>query len=246
MGKNSFIIFKERAGESPVVEKIWSSHSERAGRFQSIAACHWGMVVTRYRGKTSLTVRGPETRATMADCPAEGEWFGICFKPGTFMPVLRPGILRDRNDVTLPEASGRSFWLNGSAWEYPTAENAEIFVKRLLRGGLVVEDPLVKGVLSGRGSGLTERTEQRRFLQITGMTRGTIYQITRARFATILLRGGASILDATFRAGYYDQAHLTRSLKRWIGQTPAQIIRGWEQLSLLYNTEMTEALTVGA
>jgi hypothetical protein len=25
-------------------------------------------------------------------------------------------------------------------------------------------------------------------------------------------------------AGYYDQPHLTRSLKQWVGHTPAQII----------------------
>jgi len=34
--------------------------------------------------------------------------------------------------------------------------------------------------------------------------------------------------------GYYDQAHLTRSLQRFIGQTPARIAQGNEQLSLLY------------
>jgi hypothetical protein len=35
------------------------------------------MAVTRHRGKTFLTLRGPETKATTADCPAEGEWLGI-------------------------------------------------------------------------------------------------------------------------------------------------------------------------
>jgi AraC-like DNA-binding protein len=38
------------------------------------------------------------------------------------------------------------------------------------------------------------------------------------------------------QAGYYDQAHLTRSLKRLIGQTPARIQRQEGQLSLLYKT----------
>jgi hypothetical protein len=44
----------------------------------------------------SLTVRGPETKATMADCPAHGEWFGIHFKLDTFMPLMRSSDLRDR------------------------------------------------------------------------------------------------------------------------------------------------------
>lgn len=205
--------------------------------FHSVAACHWEMVVARYGGKTSVIVRGPETKATTADCPADGEWFGIRFKLGTFMPILRPGYLRDRNDVTLPDATSRSFWLNGSVWEYPNFENAETFVKRLLRRGLISEDPLVGAVLRGESRDLTTRTEQRRFLQVTGMTRGTIHQIERARRATLLLRKGVSILDTAYETGYYDQAHCTRSLMRWIGQTPAQIIRAEQQLSFLYNTE---------
>jgi AraC-like DNA-binding protein len=51
------------------------------------------------------------------------------------------------------------------------------------------------------------------------------------------LKQGISILSAVYEAGYYDQAHLTRSLKRFIGQTPAQIIRAQQQLSFFYNTK---------
>jgi hypothetical protein len=199
------------------------------------------MVITRLAGQVFLTVRGPETKATLADCPADGEWFGIRFKVGTYMPVLRPGDLRDRNDVTLPGATGQSFWLNGSAWEFPNFENAETFVQQLVRAGLIAEDRLVSEVLrgapQGQGQALTTRTEQRRFLHVTGMTRGQIHQVERARHATNLLKQGVSIADAAYESGYYDQAHFTRSLKRWIGQTPAQIARAEEQLSLLYNTD---------
>src|SRR5262245_31802040 len=112
-----FIVFEDRPSDSPFIERVWRCHSERAGPFHSIAACHWEMVVTRLRGKTSLTVRGPETKATTADCPAEGEWVAIRFKLGTFMPILPAGDLLDRRDVNLPEATSRTFLLNGSAWE---------------------------------------------------------------------------------------------------------------------------------
>jgi len=49
------------------------------------------------------------------------------------------------------------------------------------------------------------------------------------------LQRGRPILDVVGEAGYYDQAHLTRSLQRFVGLTPARIARGEEQLSLLYN-----------
>jgi AraC-like DNA-binding protein len=193
------------------------------------------MVVTRLESRTTLTVRGPETKATMADCPAQGEWFGVRFKVGTFMPLMRCSDLRDRNDVTLPNATRRSFWLNGSAWDFPNFENAETFVERLVQRGLIMNDRTVDGAIRGQLQNVTTRTEQRRVLQITGMTRGTICQIERARCATLLLKHGRSILDVVHETGYYDQAHLTRSLRRFIGQTPARIAQGREQLSLLYN-----------
>jgi len=40
-----------------------------------------------------------------------------------------------------------------------------------------------------------------------------------------LLHQGTSILDAVYKAGYFDQPHMTRALKRFTGQTPAQIAR---------------------
>jgi methylphosphotriester-DNA--protein-cysteine methyltransferase len=38
-----------------------------------------------------------------------------------------------------------------------------------------------------------------------------------------LLQRGVSIHDTVHEAGYFDQPHLTRSLKRLLGQTPAEI-----------------------
>ncbi|MGH7511433.1 MAG: helix-turn-helix domain-containing protein [Gemmatimonadales bacterium] len=80
------------------------------------------------------------------------------------------------------------------------------------------------------------RTVQRHFLLATGMTHRTWRQIQRARHAAVLLRSGASIAEAVHQAGYYDQAHLTRSLTRRIGTTPARIQRQERQLSFLYKT----------
>ena len=228
---------EQRSSDSPLVDYVWQAQSVRAGTFLSVAASQCEMVVTRYRGKTYLTVRGPETKATPADCPEHAEWVGIRFKLGTFVPSLLPGNLLDRRDADLPGASTRAFWLNGSAWEYPSFENADVFVSRLVRKGLLVRDPIVDDVMRKRAQTLSLRSTQRHFLRATGITYSTWRQIERARYATNLLREGASILDTVHQAGYFDQPHLTRSLKRRMGQTPAQIIRGDQQLSLLYKTE---------
>jgi AraC-like DNA-binding protein len=71
------------------------------------------------------------------------------------------------------------------------------------------------------------------------MPQGMIRRIERARRAAILLREGLSAADTAAMLGYVDQPHLTRSLRRFIGQTPARLARRdrTEQVSLLYKTE---------
>jgi transcriptional regulator GlxA family with amidase domain len=71
---------------------------------------------------------------------------------------------------------------------------------------------------------LTQRTIQRRFLQAIGLTHNTVYQIQRARYATLLLTQRMSILDVVEMLGYSDQSHMTRALKHLMGRTPAQIV----------------------
>ncbi len=229
------LLFDERPSDSPFVERIWRTRSERDGPFSSVAMSQWEMVVTRHHGLTTLMVRGPETRATPQDCPAGGEWVGIRFKLGTVMPHLPASSFVD-GAVTLPEAGSRAFWLQGSAWHFPDYENADTFVARLVRDGLLVRDPVVAAALRGQPRDLSPRTAQRHFLRTSGLAHSTVRQIERARFATILLRQGLPILEVIHEAGYFDRAHLTRSLKRYIGQTPAQLrdLSRAGQLSFLY------------
>lgn len=230
------LVCEERLSDSPFVERIWRNEGERAGPFISIAEIECALVVTKYRGKTTITLRGPAAQATPAFCPPDAEFFGIQLKPGTFIPDLPAKTITDRQDLTLPEAGSGSFWLQGSAWQYPNYENADTFVDRLARGGLLVHDRVVGEVLQGRPVDLSLRTVQRRFLQAAGLTNNTIYQINRAQYAATLLKQGISILDTVHQAGYFDQPHLTRALKQFIGLTPAQIVdpRRIERLSFLY------------
>jgi AraC-like DNA-binding protein len=140
--------------------------------------------------------------------------------------------------VSLPEAMRGSFWLDGSAWQVPDYETADTFVARLVRAGLLAVDPTVPAALRGELAHASARTVQRRFLAATGVTPTAARQIERARYAALLLMRGDSIADVTHEAGYFDQPHLTRSLKRLVGQTPAELFRqGCEQLSFLYKTE---------
>jgi AraC-like DNA-binding protein len=229
---------EDRPSDSPFVERVWCCHSEGTDPFLSIAASRCELVVSRLQGKVTLTVRGPETRATpMGDCPGDGEWLGILLKLGAFLPLLPTTTLVDA-EVNLPAVSRKSFWLFGSAWELPDYDNADTFVDWLVRKRLLEREPVVDAVLQGQLKDRSLSTIQRRFLRATGLTQSTARQIERARHATHLLQQGVSILDTVVEAGYFDQPHLTRSLKYLIGQTPAQILQKSrpEQMPFLYKT----------
>lgn len=235
------IIFDEdRPSDSPVVERIWRCHSEGTCPFLSIAQSRCELVFTRLHGKNTLTVRGPEIRATpLGNCPTDGEWLGIRLRPGVFLPHL-PATTLVNASVTLEVSSSATFWLGGSPWQVPDYDNADTFADWLVRAGLLLREPVVDAVLQGQRQHLSLSTIQRRFLRATGVTQATARQIERARYATLLIQQGTSILDATYEAGYFDQSHLTRSLKHFIGQTPAQIQEKSrpEQMPFLYKTQL--------
>lgn len=217
-------IFDSRPSDSPFVEAVWRTQSVGGGSFISTAASQWEMVITRQKGKTTFSIRGPETKASPAPIPEDAEFCGIIFKQGAFMPHLPKSALVNEA-VHLPGTAGNSFWLHSAAWEIPDFENADTFVKRLVHDGLLVQDQVVDDVLRGQTRDLSLRSIQRRFLYATGLTYKAIQQIERARHALALLKSGIPIPESAYQAGYFDQPHLTRSLKLFAGQTPAEIVK---------------------
>lgn len=226
MQNRDFIFeFDERPSDSPYVDVVWRTNSEGiGGEFISIGETRWGMVITRENGNTTITIMGAETQASIAPIPKNADFMGVVFKHGVLMPHLTPLQLVD-NHVQLPSATGTSFWLGSASWQIPTFDNVDVFVNRLVREGILGRDPLVQAVLNGDIPKLSARSVQRRFLRATGISYGTLYQIERAKEAMDALVRGESILDTVEKLGYADQPHLTRSLKRFMGQTPAQLSR---------------------
>ena len=94
-------------------------------------------------------MRGPETKATLAHCPAHAEFVGIVLKCGAFMPHLPLGDLTD-GAVTLPEATNTRSGCMAPAWQFPTYDNADTFIERLARDGALGFDPVVEAELQGQ------------------------------------------------------------------------------------------------
>jgi hypothetical protein len=229
---------ESRPSDSPYVERVWRSSSSEVNRMTSIATPHWDLVFWQHRGRVRVAVQGPESKASPAPVPEDATFFGISFTLGTSLSHLPVSRLVDAS-AEIPDATRRSFWLNGSAWCLPGYDNAEGFVRRLVREGVLACDPVVTAALRGAPADVSERTVQRRFAAATGLTRGAIRQIGRARQAAVLIREGLPAHEVVYRLGYFDQPHLARSLARYIGRTVTQLRDrdASEPLSLLYKTD---------
>jgi hypothetical protein len=221
-------IFEGRISDSPYIDTVW--HGQAGSNYFAIcpAAPHWNLLFLKHQGKVKVTVEGPLAQSISKTQPEGMEFLVIRFKLGVYMPHL-PVTSLVNSDVLLTEGALKTFWLNSTTWELPSFENAETFVDTLVRNNVLSVDPVVNTALQQHDTHYSFRTVRRRFLHATGLTQKVIQQIERANQAAALLGRGISILDAAYALGYADQPHLTRSLKRFIGHTPAQIARGGYQ-----------------
>lgn len=217
------MIYQQRCSDSPYIETVTQGRTITDGSPTRPAEINWHMVLRRQHGDVQLLVVGPWTTAGVVTYTEGAELLWIKFKLGAFLPHLPT---KDFVDVetTLPGASSQSFWLKGSAWQFPNYENVEVFINRLVREEMLVLDPIVNATLQDQlqPEQMAARTVRHRFLRATGLTRTHIRQFQRAQEAARLLAQENSILDVVDQLGYYDQPHLTRMLKRFTGKTPAQ------------------------
>lgn len=230
------LAIEHRPSASPYIERVWRSRSYDVAQMLSVATPRLGLAFWRQAGETGVAITGPESIASQAPLPEDATFFGIDFTMGTFLSHLNPRTLLDRQ-ITIPDVSDRSFYLAGSHWRHPDFDTAEAFVRRLVREEIVRRDGMVADVFRGAIPDVSARTIQRRFLAATGVTRGTVRQIDRARTAAILLLDGTPSAEVITELGYYDNPHLHRSLRRFIGRSPTELSsRAGEPLSLLYTT----------
>jgi AraC-like DNA-binding protein len=218
------ILYEERSSDSPYIETITHGSTVSDGSTIRPSEVHWHMVFVKHNDSIRSLVVGPWTAAGIASWGEGAEILWIKFKLGTFMSHMAARDFLDL-ETSLPEASSKSFWLKGSVWQFPDYNNVETFIERLVHDELLVLDPIVKAALQGQVPEMSSRTVRHRFLRATGLTQNYIRQFERAQRAEVLLRQGVPILDVVNQLGYFDQPHLTRSLRQFMGHTPAQTIR---------------------
>ena len=191
----------------------------------SVAGVRWGLVFWEQAGRAYAGITGPETRTGTAPVPEDATFTGIDFAVGTSLRAVPTPALVD-GGVGLADTTRRTFRLDGARWETPSPDNAEALVERLVRAGIVVREPLVAEVLRGHRPAVSGRTVERRFRAATGLTRGAVRQIERARTAAELLAAGAAAGYVVAKLDYFDEPHLARALRTYVGRTARQLREG--------------------
>ncbi|MFJ5772850.1 helix-turn-helix domain-containing protein [Streptomyces sp. NPDC093094] len=183
-----------------------------------------------------LLVAGPDTRAYVTD-GADGPWAGLRFWPGDGPAWL--GVpareLRDRRvelaDLWPAREVRRLTERVGAAGD--PARGLEEAV--LLRSGAVEPpDPVLRMIVAALDAGrpvgaladelgLGARQLHRRSLAAFGYGPKTLARILRLQRALALARSGAPLADTAARAGYADQAHLSREVRELTGTTPGRL-----------------------
>ena len=183
----------------------------------------WDLVMMKRDGRVSVLLTGQTTKAVPLNFSPGDEFLTLSFRANAFLRGRAAEQLLDRGTL-LPMFTSRAFRLDADSLEVPTFENADALAERLAKLGLLETDDLVEGVLTGRPPAASLRSVQRHFQRTTGMSFHAFYQIRRAYDAAARLRQGAAAVDAALDAGYADQAHMIRSLKRTLGRTPRQLL----------------------
>lgn len=219
-----FGFYEEKIIASEYIDKIWRRRVEQDVHPVCPADARWNLAFIKQNGHVRVSIEGGTSHYLRRSLLAGCEYLVIEFKLGVYLPGFPADELLNK-DVTLPDAAARLFWLHDTAWQFPSFEEAERLTAKLVQQGLLVRDPVIEDALEGAPPPMSPRTLQYHFLRATGLPMNSIRQIKRAQHAVALLKQGASILDTVHDAGYFDQPHLTRALKRYTGHTPAQIVR---------------------
>src|SRR5262249_19776943 len=111
-----------RSSDSPYIDMIWHGGAYDLYTALCPADTRWNLLLMRENSKIRITVEGPLTRPKAKMHPGGAEWRVIKFQLGTFLPNL-PVTNLVNGDLVLPEGTRKTFWLNGSTWQFPEVDD---------------------------------------------------------------------------------------------------------------------------
>lgn len=216
--KDAFI---SRLSDSPFIRQVWQAQFTGDGQLSVTADGTWDIVFSEHNDKVTCLITGPTTKVNTYNY-YKNQWaLGIQFKEGTYLLGMPAREVINANRSVAAEQGTIS--LKGHVFTVPTYENAEQFVQQLCNFKLLARDVVIEQTLQKKDTTTPVRSIQRHFIATTGIPLSRHQQIMRAQKAAQLLRIGMAITAVVHECGYYDQAHLNRSIKQFLGTTPQRL-----------------------
>jgi AraC-like DNA-binding protein len=215
----------------------WSRRvgADPAGEYRIVPDACADVIWHRESGR--LFVAGPDTRVHVS--PRDpGELVAVRFRTGrapSGLGVPADAVRDERVDLAelWGERAGR---LADALASTHSMTDAQAVLGSAVLGGVRIEpDPAVPALLRlardgarvgamADAIGITERQLHRRCLAAFGYGAKTLQRVLRFDSAMRLARGGGGLADVAYRAGYADQAHLSREVRTLAGVSPTQFL----------------------
>lgn len=214
-------VHKKRSSDNLYIDTIWQTQNLEDGVYLATPDGSWDLIVgIDENGNKMMILAGQATEPQEIPYKAGTGSVVISFTPGAYMPQYPAKQLLDAVGI-LPNFDEEHFMLAGHAFPFPAFENAEELVDKLVALKILKNDAVVQGELSGVPKAMSNRAKQLHFVQTTGLTQKHIHQIKRAQYAVKLLQNGKKPIQAATEAGYADQPHLAKALKKIMRKKPS-------------------------
>jgi AraC-like DNA-binding protein len=236
---STFTVRRPAAGLGRYVSQYWLSLSNTSPVYAALPDGCLDLVLEITANSYRSWIYGSTTRPTAIPCTAGIHYLGIRFHPGQsrhFIGAAAQEITDGREDLrTLMRFPAQRVAAH-IATEALFDELDEILLEALHRAPPVESyiDGVVRHIQAQHGDtriddiavrfGKSRRQMERVFLQTVGVPLKFFCMISRLRHAADLIIHPASSLTAVaHRAGYSDQAHMTRDFTRLAGVSPGQL-----------------------
>jgi hypothetical protein len=217
-------IHRSHKPANPYIETLWMTQNVSDGVYQATPDGSWDLIVlVQSDGSRSMMITGQATKTMQVPYQGGTSSVVISFAPGAYLIGYHLPKLVDSFEI-LPNTDANHFELVGRTFAFPANfAEAEKLVEQLVDMGILKNDRVVDGVLSGSAPAMSDRAKQRHFTDTTGITQKSFEQIKRAQKAVSELQQGRAARDVAAETGYADQPHLAKSLKKIMGAKPSGV-----------------------
>lgn len=215
-------IHTRRASPHPLVDTIWTTQNISDGIYSATPDGSWDLIVlVQPDGDKQMMITGQATKPMDVPYQKDTSSVVISFARGAYIPAYA-GKLVDSFEI-LEKTDDEHFILCGETFAFPSYDTAEELVESLVTSGLLLADPVIYTANDSGAWAASKRSHQRHFTEHTGISEKSFEQIERAKNAVRQLQDGKPVRDVAADAGYSDQPHLARSLKKIMGVKPSNV-----------------------